>query len=93
MFDIDFTALDPEATLATAGSARAVAERAEVVVLQAGAPWADLHGQLDTDPDGHALPGMEQLVQLGGDGTPKWRSSPPLSWVLSWPCHHSTPGS
>ncbi len=71
MFDIDFTALDADATLATAGSARAVAERAEVVVLQAAAHWADLHGDLDTDPDRHALPGMEQLVQLGGDGTPE----------------------
>ncbi len=71
MFDIDFTALDANATLATAGSARAVAERAEVVVLQAAAHWADLHGDLDTDPDGRALPGMEELIQLGGDGTPK----------------------
>ncbi len=70
LFDIDFTALDADATLATAGSARAVAERAEVVVLQAAAHWADLHRDLDTDPDGRALPGMEQLVQLGGDGTP-----------------------
>ncbi len=71
MFDIDFTALDADATLATAGSARAVAERAEVVVLQAAAHWADLHGNLGVDPDSHALPGMEQLVQLGGDGTPE----------------------
>ena len=73
MFDIDFAALDSDATLATAGSARAVAERAEVVVLQAAAHWADLHGVLDADPDdpdGRVLPGMEQLVQLGGAGTP-----------------------
>ncbi len=70
MFDIDFTALDADGTLATAGTARAVAERAEVVVLQAAAHWADLHGDLDHDHDGRSLPGMEQLGQLGGDGTP-----------------------
>ncbi len=71
MFDIDFTALDADATLATAGSARAVAERAEVVVLQAAAHWADLHGDLERPADHRSLPGMEQLVRLGGDGTPE----------------------
>ena len=58
MFDIDFTALDADATLATAASVRVVADRAEVLVLEAAAHWADLHGHLD-DPDGRALPGME----------------------------------
>ncbi|MBA3311271.1 MAG: hypothetical protein H0U28_14670, partial [Nocardioidaceae bacterium] len=70
MFDIDFTGLDADATLATAGSVRAVADRAEVLVLAAAAHWAYLHGHLD-DPDGRALPGMEELVRFGGDGTPE----------------------
>ncbi|MBA3310729.1 MAG: HNH endonuclease, partial [Nocardioidaceae bacterium] len=70
MFEIDFTALDADATLATAASVRVVADRAEVLVLEAAAHWADLHGHLD-DPDGRALPGMEELVRLGGESTPE----------------------
>ncbi len=71
MFDIDFTALDATATLATAAEARAVSERAEVAVLQSAARWADLHGHLDDADPGLALPGTERLVRLGGAGTPE----------------------
>ncbi len=73
MFDADLSGLDPVATLAFAARSRAEADRLEAGILAAAAHWADLHGVLDVDPDGpdgHALPGMEQLVQLGGDGTP-----------------------
>ena len=73
MFDIDLSRLDPDATLAFVGRSRAAADRLETGILAAAAHWADLHGALDPDPDSpdsHALPGMEQLVQLGGAGTP-----------------------
>ena len=74
MFDTDPTVLDADATLADVVAARAVAEAAEVRILSDAAHWADLHGRLgDTGGDigGVSLPGMEQLVCLGGDGTPK----------------------
>ncbi len=57
MFDIDFTALDADATLATAGSARAVAERAEVVVLQAAANGAAARCGVTARHDGALLDG------------------------------------
>ncbi len=69
MFDTDLSALDETATLSYVEIARAAADRAEVEILQAAAHWADLHGELAraTSP---LLPGSEQLVQFGGDGTP-----------------------
>ncbi|MGA9346267.1 MAG: hypothetical protein WBV37_14275, partial [Nocardioidaceae bacterium] len=69
MFDTDFSALDEMATLSFVETARAAADRAEVDILQAAAHWADLHGELAraTSP---LLPGSEQLVCFGGDGTP-----------------------
>ena len=69
MFDIDLSALDEPATLAAAEHARAVVEHGEVRLLQTAAHWADLHGELAraTSP---LLPGSEQLVLFGGDGTP-----------------------
>ncbi len=69
MFDTDLSALDEPATLAAAEQARAVVEKGEVRLLEAAAHWADLHGELAraTSP---LLPGSEQLVQFGGDGTP-----------------------
>jgi hypothetical protein len=39
--------------------------------LAAAAHWGDLHGDLDLDRSGVSLPGMEQLVRFGGEGTPK----------------------
>ena len=75
MFDMDLSGFDPVATLAFVSRSRAEADRLETGILAAAAHWADLHGVLDTDPDGPALPGMEQLVQLGGDGTPTLPSS------------------
>ncbi len=69
MFDTDLSVLDEPATLAAAEHARAVAEQAEVRLLQTAAHWADLHSELAraTSP---LLPGSEQLVRFGGDGTP-----------------------
>ncbi len=69
MFDTDLSALDEPATLAAAEHARAVVEQGEVRLLQTAAHWADLHGELAraTSP---LLPGSEQLVLFGGDGTP-----------------------
>ncbi len=69
MFDIDLSALDETATLSFVETARAAADRAEADILQAAAHWADLHSELAraTSP---LLPGSEQLVQFGGDGTP-----------------------
>ncbi|MGA9345512.1 MAG: DUF222 domain-containing protein, partial [Nocardioidaceae bacterium] len=69
MFDTDLSALDETATLSFVETARAAADRAEVDVLQAAAHWADLHGGLAraTSP---LLPGSEQRVLFGGDGTP-----------------------
>ncbi len=71
MFDTDLSGFDADATLAFVGRSRAEANRLEVGVLVAAAHWADLHGHLADDPDGRSLPGMEQLVRLGGDGTPE----------------------
>ena len=71
MFDTDVADLGPAATLAAAGQARAVADRAETRLLQVAAHWADLHAVLDRSPQGRSLPGMEQLVALGGQGTPQ----------------------
>ncbi len=69
MFDINLSALDEPATLAAAEHARAVVEQGEVRLLQTAAHWADLHSELAraTSP---LLPGSEQLVCFGGDGTP-----------------------
>lgn len=63
--------LDPAATLAAAVEARAVADGAETRLLEVAAHWGDLHGVLDQGVDHRSLPGMEQLVRLGGDGTPE----------------------
>lgn len=72
MFDQDLTRLDADATLAFAATTRAVADRAEVRLIEAAAHWADLHGVVQTAGQTHtALPGTERLVQLGGQGTPE----------------------
>ncbi len=72
MFDTDLTALDADMTLSELAAARALAERAEVRVMEAATHWADLHGVVDTTvQDRVALPGTERLVLLGGEGTPE----------------------
>ena len=70
MFEADIVDLDADATLSAAVEARAAAERAEVRLLEVAAHWADLHGEPERLPDGRSLPGMEQLVTVGGDCTP-----------------------
>ncbi len=47
---------------------QASAQRAEVAILEDAAHWADLHGILESTE--FALPGVEQMLPLGGDGTP-----------------------
>ncbi|MGA9345165.1 MAG: hypothetical protein WBV37_08720, partial [Nocardioidaceae bacterium] len=69
MFDTDLDALDETGTLSYVEHARADAEQAEVRLLHAAAHWADLHSEL-ARPTSPLLPGSEQLVQFGGDGTP-----------------------
>jgi len=71
MFDTNLSVLDVDATLAFAADARALADRAETRLIEAAAHFADLHGVLNGPADGSgSLPGMERLVQLGGEGTP-----------------------
>ncbi len=69
MFDTQIDTLDAVATLGAVDEARAVSERAEVRILQAALHWADLHATVDETQV--ALPGCEQLVLLGGAGTPE----------------------
>ena len=69
MFDTDLSALDEPETLSFVETARAVVEQGEVRLLEAAAHWADLHSEL-ARPTSRLLPGSEQLVQFGGDGTP-----------------------
>jgi hypothetical protein len=70
MFDADLADLGPDATLSAAVYAQVSADLAEVRLLEAAAHWADLHAEPERLPDGRSLPGMEQLVELGGPGTP-----------------------
>src|SRR3954471_5605713 len=65
-----FRDLSAGQTLTAADQAKAAARRAEVDTLALAAHWADLHGHLDR-PTSPALPGAEQLLRLGGDGTPE----------------------
>ncbi len=69
MFDTHLSALDEIATLSYVETTRAAVEQGEVRLLEAAAHWADLHSELAraTSP---LLPGSEQLVLFGGDGTP-----------------------
>jgi hypothetical protein len=70
MFDTDLTALDADATLAFAADARALSDRVETRLIEAAAHYADLYGHIDHPVDlGSSLPGLERLVELGGDGT------------------------
>ena len=71
MFDISPDVLDADAVLSDVAAARALADRCEVRVLQDAARWADLHGDVERLESGAALPGLERLVQFGGDGTPE----------------------
>lgn len=71
MFEADVAALDGDATLSAAREARAVADRAESRLLEVAAHWADLNGAIDGSVEGASLPGMEELVRLGGAGTPE----------------------
>ena len=66
--DLDRTGLDAETTLRHIKQMQALAQRAEVAILEDAAHWADLHGVLQST--GPVLPGAEQLIPLGGDGTP-----------------------
>src|SRR5680860_1613214 len=61
----------PGGILAFAVEQRAVADRAEVNVLVAAADFADMHGFVGGSPFGGRGHGTEQMVRLGGGGTPE----------------------
>ncbi len=65
----DVDELDADATLAESGDVQLLVNLAQARQLRLAAHWADLNGVLAESPSG-GLPGMERLVQLGGDGTP-----------------------
>ncbi len=98
MFDIEIGGLDVAATLSFAVEARAVADRAEVVLMEAAAHYADLHAVVDHPSglegglEGGALPGTERLVTLGGPGTPQVAEFAPaeLGAVLAMSPHAAT---
>lgn len=49
----------------------AIANRAEAILLQVAAHYADLHPLPAEGLDGLILPGMENTVVYGGDGCPE----------------------
>ncbi len=65
----DRSNLDADATLRHIRAMQASAQRAEVAILQDAAHWADLNGVLE--PTSYELPGVEQMICYGGDGTPE----------------------
>lgn len=69
MFEADIASLDVDATLSFMSQAYATSDRAEVRAIEGAAHYADLHAVLDTPAAlaGVSLPGMERLVELGGD--------------------------
>ena len=71
MFDTPIDDLDADETLTLAAELRAASERAEARLLEVAAHFGDLHGVVDGDCGRSVLSGMEKLVVLGGEGTPK----------------------
>ncbi len=69
MLDTDLDTLDADALLTHMREIQAATHQQEVRMLQAAAAFADLHGVLE--PTEFALPGAEQMLPLGGDGTPE----------------------
>src|SRR3954471_23623229 len=65
-----FRSLNADETLTAIDSCKLAVRRAEVDTLVLAAHWADLHGHLDR-ASSPALPGAEQLIRFGGDGTPE----------------------
>ena len=64
--------LDVDAALTFAAARRRAADRAEADLLAVAAHWADLHAVLPgEDADGIAVPGMQELAPLAGEGTPQ----------------------
>ncbi len=66
---VEIDSLDADTTLTFVSAMRVTSEAADVSILAAAAHWADLHGVLESPSV--SLPGMQRLVQLGGDGTPQ----------------------
>jgi hypothetical protein len=66
----EIAGLDAVATLDRLSANRAARETAEVDDLQCAIHWAAMHGALDVAAGSRALPGAEDLVALGGEGTP-----------------------
>ncbi len=74
MFSGDVLDLDAAAVLAAAEDVTLEQRAREVVVLRLALHWADLHG--DDPGEGRGL-GSDQLLELGGEGTPRVRE---LCW-------------
>lgn len=70
MFE-DIEELGVAAALAAAMERRRVADGAEAELLGLAAHWADLHAVLPGEGARIAVPGMERLVRLAGEGTPE----------------------
>jgi hypothetical protein len=86
VFATDLTRLSADQALALADEVDAAANRAEATRLQLAAHWADLHGAVERD--GAALPGMERLLRLGGDGTPEVQEFAPAELGARWKMSH-----
>lgn len=67
----DVSGLDADGVLSQAREGQRVVNLADARIFALAAQWADLHGVLDGPDAGRALPGMEQLVRYGGEGTPE----------------------
>jgi Domain of unknown function (DUF222) len=86
-----FRDFDARHTLTAVDQAKTAARRAEVDKLALAAHWADLHGDVDR-ASSPALPGSEQLVRIGGDGTAEVAefASAELGAVLEISTHSAT---
>ncbi|WP_122818753.1 HNH endonuclease [Nocardioides pantholopis] len=67
----------PAAVLAFARSQRAVADRAEVALLEAAVAWASMHS-VDCLDDAACLPGAEGEIAIAGPGAPLVTEFAPL---------------
>ncbi|GAA1393162.1 hypothetical protein [Luteococcus peritonei] len=82
----DALPVDAVATIEELREVRLARRRAEARELELAAHFADLASEPST---GHGLPGCEQAVQLGADGTPA--VAEPWSWARRWASGRSRP--
>ncbi len=89
MSTVDLDDLGPAATLALAGSTVRMRRQLEVTDLEVAGHWADLHA---SDPKkapggGPSWVGDDQLVEIGGDGTPLVRELCVPELGIARECH------